>query len=110
MKEEKAALEAHGYRQFDSEMWRRMRYCDVMFQKCFRDAAGKKYFLTIWGYGPQPDTWSNWHWSVEMTINEPHMEFTQHVGALESSGDILRFEERAEAFWQAMGQPYYERF
>jgi len=106
MDEEKQSLESAGYRQFKVPSME--KYRDAAFQKRFRDEGGTKYFLTVWGYAPVPEHLIfEWHWMVELRTHTPQMTFEQHVGELKSTGEIAVFEQRAETFWQAMGQPYY---
>lgn len=103
-------LAANGYRQFSSASRGTKKHCDAMFQRGVRDVTGKRYAITLWGYAPKEDGFVGWRWAAELNVNEPHLTFEQHGLKLEDGDGIALLENRCDAFWQAMGCPYYKRF
>lgn len=122
----KKELESRGYKYFDNDA--RLDHYDYMYQKCFRDELGKRYFIDIRFYDftkfynfPQ-----NWSCSAEVYFRdnkELHSEksdknyFDKWESYPENYTNVdIKFEDidTLESFVQklfwAMGFEYYEKY
>ena len=99
-----------GYKKFKPSPWQHESITDL-FQKCFKDKHGKKYFITVnkWKSWIHPHTGEEFPPAYEITV-----QFTFNENPVDMNffhwDHLDQAEEKIEEIWKKCGFDYYETF